>query len=380
MHKLAEERGGKCLSEEYVSIDKKLKWICLHDHKFDMAPNLIKDRGYWCPECGIKKRADSRRLGLNKAIEFALQMGWECQSKEYTRKKDKLDWVCSYGHKFKQSLDHAMRYRKCPRCFGYQKEEIVRFLLSQSLGRIFYKKKILVKGVENQLELDGYCEDLGIAFEYNGRQHYNVIDFFGGEEELKKRKRYDKAKAEYCKNNNIKLIVVKNIEQNASIESIPRQILKEFERLEITYVKSPMSVSLHNFKMPKNSLMKKVEDKLEKSHVIMLSQEYLGSFRKYKFYCLEYQVEFERTIQSLLRNKNTCLFCGSGRGGSIKYLEARAKREFSGAILSKDYKGMKAKYKWSCKCGRIFERSADKVFGRNSWCESSCKFRKYKKL
>lgn len=42
--------------------------------------------------------------------------------------------------------------------------------------------------------------------EYDGKQHFEPVDFFGGEEEFQIRKRRDYIKDEYCKNNNIPLL------------------------------------------------------------------------------------------------------------------------------------------------------------------------------
>jgi len=50
MQALAKERGGKCLSEFYVNNKTKLLWKCASGHQWEAAPNSIK-RGNWCPTC-----------------------------------------------------------------------------------------------------------------------------------------------------------------------------------------------------------------------------------------------------------------------------------------------------------------------------------------
>lgn len=52
MKALAEERGGKCLSEKYISQTRKLKWQCSDGHTWEAVPNSIK-QGSWCPHCNI---------------------------------------------------------------------------------------------------------------------------------------------------------------------------------------------------------------------------------------------------------------------------------------------------------------------------------------
>lgn len=50
--------------------------------------------------------------------------------------------------------------------------------------------------------------ELKYLIEYHGEQHYQPIDYWGGEESFQKRQLYDKIKQEYCINNNILLIIL----------------------------------------------------------------------------------------------------------------------------------------------------------------------------
>lgn len=49
--------------------------------------------------------------------------------------------------------------------------------------------------------------NLKCLIEYNGKQHYEPVDFFAGEEKLKNQQKKDKMKEEYCKQHNIPLII-----------------------------------------------------------------------------------------------------------------------------------------------------------------------------
>lgn len=57
--------------------------------------------------------------------------------------------------------------------------------------------------------LDIFIEELNLAIEYQGLQHYQPVKYFGGEEGFLKTLRRDKRKARLCKRNNITLIYVK---------------------------------------------------------------------------------------------------------------------------------------------------------------------------
>jgi hypothetical protein len=50
MRAIAASRGGVCLSQEFKNMSTKLTWLCMHGHRWDARPHLVK-LGQWCPEC-----------------------------------------------------------------------------------------------------------------------------------------------------------------------------------------------------------------------------------------------------------------------------------------------------------------------------------------
>jgi hypothetical protein len=50
MQELAIQRGGKCLSKDYINIDTKLKWQCHCAYVWEAIPYSIKN-GTWGPKC-----------------------------------------------------------------------------------------------------------------------------------------------------------------------------------------------------------------------------------------------------------------------------------------------------------------------------------------
>lgn len=69
---------------------------------------------------------------------------------------------------------------------------------------------------------------LSFLIEYDGRQHFEVIDSWGGIEELKRTQASDKMKSGFAKENNIPLIRIKY-----TCRDIKKEIEKEIERLGI---------------------------------------------------------------------------------------------------------------------------------------------------
>lgn len=73
------------------------------------------------------------------------------------------------------------------------------------------------------LELDAYIPEKKLAFEYNGKQHYEEVIFFGGRDKLVIQKENDKKKLEICKNKGIDLIIIK-YDENLNTDLIKNKI------------------------------------------------------------------------------------------------------------------------------------------------------------
>ena len=58
----------------------------------------------------------------------------------------------------------------------------------------------------NPLPFDFYLPDYNLCIEYDGKQHYKPIGYFGGEEGFVSRIKHDQMKTEYCEKNNIGLL------------------------------------------------------------------------------------------------------------------------------------------------------------------------------
>ncbi len=69
-----------------------------------------------------------------------------------------------------------------------------------------------------RLELDGYCPELKIAVEYNGKQHYDSESFGIGPEGLKKQLNRDNIKVKMCNSRKICLL---RIPYTVPLEKIP---------------------------------------------------------------------------------------------------------------------------------------------------------------
>lgn len=99
------------------------------------------------------------------------------------------------------------KYNKtyCPICY-YKKSKgeiiIAKFLTNHNI--IFHKEFIFPD--LPLLRFDFYIPDKNVIIEYDGQQHFEAIELWGGEENFLKTKERDKIKNLYCISNNINLI------------------------------------------------------------------------------------------------------------------------------------------------------------------------------
>ena len=96
--------------------------------------------------------------------------------------------------------------------------KITDFEREKSFSDLYYKSK------SYPLRFDFYFEKQNTVIEFNGIQHYKPIECFGGYKNFEVQKERDKLKKEYCKKNNINLIIL-NDENIEKIEKLCLSIL-----------------------------------------------------------------------------------------------------------------------------------------------------------
>ena len=82
-----------------------------------------------------------------------------------------------------------------------------------------------------------------ILIEYNGLQHYQSCEFFGGEEKFKKQKEHDRLKKEYAKKHGYKLIIVKYTYDTH--EDVAKYLEKELKKSDESVFDSASKTRLH---------------------------------------------------------------------------------------------------------------------------------------
>lgn len=128
-------------------------------------------------------------------------------NKQFYKSSEQVEIECEKKHRWKTSyLNLKFKDRWCPFCSKYKTEKIVRAIFEE-----MYKSPFPSVRYDwlNGLELDGYSDDLKIAFEYSGEQHFKYIPFFHKQyADFILLQRRDTIKKNICDKRNIKLIII----------------------------------------------------------------------------------------------------------------------------------------------------------------------------
>lgn len=369
MRDIAKQRGGECLSDEYINIDTKLRWRCGNGHIWETTPYCIKNREFWCPKC-----AGKQKLTIEEMHQLAEERRGKCLSEEYIDGYEKLKWQCEMGHFWEASPMHIKKGSWCPICSSNVSERICRGIFEGIFSKTFPKSKPkwLINQRGNRMELDGYCKDLNLAFEYQGEQHYKYNPFFHAERNLDTNIDDDKFKKRLCQENNVLLVIIPFTVHHEELYAF---IVSECKKLKL---KIPKHTKVDYKKLDKylaNSL-REMQEIAKKRGGKCLSGVYVTNKSKMKWQCANGHT-WEAHSNSIKRG-TWCRTCAGNTKRTLEEVRAVAKAK-GGDCLSEEYKGAHTKLKWQCKNGHVWEAAPHGIINKGSWCPTCFNTRRGKR-
>jgi len=121
----------------------------------------------------------------------------------------KVEWKCldcdSIWH---ASPSNVIRKTGCPYCFTKNEKKVKKIIEKYKSNFKFYQNHFCIHDCNRKYIVDFYFKqnDGEYIIEYDGIQHFQPIDFFGGKTAFNKQVRRDKFLNEYCQKNMIKLL------------------------------------------------------------------------------------------------------------------------------------------------------------------------------
>ncbi|MBP7774161.1 hypothetical protein KA078_00040 [Candidatus Woesebacteria bacterium] len=360
---IAEERGGICLSAEYVNSSEKLLWQCEYGHTWQATLRDIKS-GTWCRICSYYYRAENKKNGIDDAKQIAVIRGGKCLSRKYINSKSPLVWRCSIGHRWLTDYSNILQGSWCPECSCGRSERACRKIFELIFGVEFPKKKpIWLKHSSGaRLELDGYCQSIKVAFEYNGKQHYEFARMMHQKISLSKRKRYDKLKKELCSERGVKLF---EVPYYVKLEVLPSYVIEKSRELGVSQdLIKRTDVSIEECAVYENEVIHDLQDLAKRKNGALLSENYVNNKTQLMWRCANGHM-WKATRDQIVNQGTWCAKC-SGFGQNIIDMQHMAEKK-GGACLSLKYEGAKVKLKWICDLGHEWTAIPNNI-QQGSWC------------
>jgi hypothetical protein len=365
MQELARQHGGKCLSDTYVNAHKRLKWQCAEGHKpWEAIPDSIK-RGTWCPECA------GHIVTIDDMHRLAEERGGKCLSDRYVDAHTNLDWECAEGHKFNARSNNVQQGKWCPKCSSGLGERICREFFEQLFEAKFPKSRPrwLVNAAGNQMELDGYCRSLRLAFEHQGEQHYSLkTHYIKDRETLVRRQKDDSLKRALCHQHGIILILVPEIGRKTSIDDMVPLIKIECENAGMTIAPNFGTKTIDLRQAYVTCSSRKMMEELQSIAKIYggrcISNEYVNNYIKLLWECAKgHQWQ---APPSNIKQGHWCPECAGTMRSSIEEMCELA-RQRGGKCLSDIYVNAHTKLLWECAKGHQWSATSNNI-KRGEWC------------
>jgi len=186
------------MSKGYVTIE------CSKGHYKTMAYAGFKN-GRRCGTCGKNAKKTTDQVIENMDVEGYVLLN----PTDYLNTKSKLKMTCPSGHSFYTNYNRfVISKQRCPKCRVFRREEECRSIFEKITGKSFLKCRpdfLRNKSTNKNLELDGYNEELKLAFEYNGEWHYKKLI---ESRDLVSQQDRDDLKVTLCEQSNVKLIII----------------------------------------------------------------------------------------------------------------------------------------------------------------------------
>lgn len=188
----------------YVKDKEKVKIYCNSCKKYFWQSPNIHLRGSECQTCTNHVPHNTQSF-IKKAKEVHGNF-FSYEKSIYKNCKEKVIITCPIHGGFKMLAGNHLRGQKCPKCKRSKGEiKIYAFLKNNSINHKEQKRFSKCRN-KKPLPFDFYLPDYNLCIEYDGEQHFNSIEYFGGKELLKLMNNHDKIKTKFCEENNITLL------------------------------------------------------------------------------------------------------------------------------------------------------------------------------
>ena len=217
----------------YQGYDFKFDLKCSKHGYFKASIHSLL-QGTECPKCGKESMAKKNSLTIEEFKKKANKIHnnfYIYDLVDYVHSKLPVKIICPIHGIFVQTPNTHLDGHGCPICRASLLEKYVtQLLIENNINYIFQCDKNtlpFLNGKNNiSMSLDFYLPDLNIAIECQGIQHFQPIEYFGGEKAYNNQVERDFIKSKLCQENNIKLIYINYFDKKEIITEKINKIIK----------------------------------------------------------------------------------------------------------------------------------------------------------
>lgn len=200
----------------YKNSETKVCIICPKHGEFWITPSNLY-AGHGCPKCSFEKSSTTKFSNTKEFIQKATEIHgnyYDYSKVEYISAKTPVIIICPKHGEFLQQPNAHLNKQGCPKCKRSKGELLIEsILISKNINFVTQYK------VKN-FKIDFFIPATNTFIEYNGAQHYILVEYFGGEIKFSKQQLRDENLRKYCKENKINLIEIPYTKTESEIKNM----------------------------------------------------------------------------------------------------------------------------------------------------------------
>jgi len=203
---------------DYVTANHSIEWMDANGYVWmDTPANVVSN---------YKKNGKHNHIKItNEVIDERMKNRKIKRIGNYIDKDTPIEWVClETGDIWKCLPNNIFRGYGNPNLKTYKREKDILNLLKKNNENFEYHKEI--KTNNRKFIVDFYLVTKNTVIEYNGKQHYHPVEYFGGQTRFEKQVERDNSLRKYCNDVGINLVEIPYSYSWDRIQSVINNVLK----------------------------------------------------------------------------------------------------------------------------------------------------------
>lgn len=192
---------------KYINARSKIKIICPIHGIFEQISGSHTDQKTGCSKCSKKYNYSTQEFIDESKLIHGNKYCYSLVN--YINNYTKIKITCPIHGTFSQIPTNHLSGKGCEICGESKGENLIRLYLKKM--KISFQSQYKFSDCKHKkvLPFDFFIPQFNTCIEYNGKQHYEPIEWFGGIDGFHTQQIRDEIKKNYCKNNNLNLLILK---------------------------------------------------------------------------------------------------------------------------------------------------------------------------